>query len=244
MSASTPAHRTAFSPKKYKAACDQCHNSKVKCPGGKTPCKRCADTCQPCHFSLAARIGKPPGSKNRKTLERLRRAAEGNADISGEGRSGDGSDSPTDSSMTNCHDGARGAENQYREGDEFQEAFVMPDMTNLPTLSPILDSFGFGEPWQSSPPSAPDFLNGDHGVNVNGGDSSVARSADLDISDILSLGNSDLQMPWADAPNDDWSVSIRSCFTLVIAEQRVSLRHQEPSSRLSQAQQIVVCSPL
>ncbi|KAF2235240.1 hypothetical protein EV356DRAFT_121160 [Viridothelium virens] len=59
--------------RKLKAACDQCHASKVKCPGGGPPCKRCEDSSQTCHYSLAARVGKPPGSKNKKSLERSRR---------------------------------------------------------------------------------------------------------------------------------------------------------------------------
>ena len=61
--------------RRLKAACDQCHANKVKCAGGGPPCKRCSDLSQDCHYSPAARMGKPPGSKNRKTLERLREAS-------------------------------------------------------------------------------------------------------------------------------------------------------------------------
>lgn len=72
---STPLREVANAqPRKLRAACDQCHASKLKCPGGNPPCKRCEGSGQSCHYSLAARMGKPPGSKNRKTLERLRRA--------------------------------------------------------------------------------------------------------------------------------------------------------------------------
>ena len=60
---------------KYKTACDQCHASKVKCPGD-APCKRCVGHSQPCHYSLARRMGKPAGSKNRKTLEKFRQGKE------------------------------------------------------------------------------------------------------------------------------------------------------------------------
>ncbi|KAI9658938.1 MAG: hypothetical protein M1821_001898 [Bathelium mastoideum] len=61
-------------PAKYKAACVPCGVSKVKCPGGGPPCERCATTSKIalCHYRLAARIGKPLGSKNKKTLGRLR----------------------------------------------------------------------------------------------------------------------------------------------------------------------------
>jgi hypothetical protein len=58
---------------RYKAACDPCHASKVKCPGGGPPCKRCVKSSdQACRYSLARRMGKPPETRNRKTLERLR----------------------------------------------------------------------------------------------------------------------------------------------------------------------------
>ena len=61
-------------PRKYKAACVPCGASKVKCPGGGPPCQRCANTSrtEPCHYRPAARIGKPPGSKNKKTLDKMR----------------------------------------------------------------------------------------------------------------------------------------------------------------------------
>ena len=57
--------------RKRRSACDQCHSAKVKCLGGDTPCERCASNSLFCHYSFAARMGKPPGIKNRKTLERL-----------------------------------------------------------------------------------------------------------------------------------------------------------------------------
>lgn len=59
------------SQRKLKAACDQCHAAKVKCRGQRPHCSRCIDISLPCHYSFAARMGKPPGSKNRKTLERM-----------------------------------------------------------------------------------------------------------------------------------------------------------------------------
>lgn len=77
LASTTSANRGASEPK-HKAACDQCNASKVKCLGGGPPCKRCAESSQRCHYSLAKRIGKPTGSKNRKTLERLHQAKEGN----------------------------------------------------------------------------------------------------------------------------------------------------------------------
>ena len=57
--------------RRLKAACDQCHAAKVKCSGQRPHCSRCIDTSLACHYSFAARMGKPPGSKNKKTLERM-----------------------------------------------------------------------------------------------------------------------------------------------------------------------------
>ena len=57
--------------RKFKAACDQCHNSKVKCTGELPLCERCIRASLPCHYSLAARAGKPMGSRNKKTLEKI-----------------------------------------------------------------------------------------------------------------------------------------------------------------------------
>ncbi len=64
---------------KLRSACDRCHASKVKCNGADPSCKRCADASLDCHYSPTARIGKPPGSKNRKTLERERLHARGSS---------------------------------------------------------------------------------------------------------------------------------------------------------------------
>ncbi|MCJ1272191.1 hypothetical protein MMC22_012099 [Lobaria immixta] len=94
----TSASREASKPRKHKAACDQCNASKVKCPGGGPPCKWCADSSHPCHYSLARRIGKPPGSKNRKTLEKLRQEKEGNL------KSNNGGDGGGDGSITHNND--------------------------------------------------------------------------------------------------------------------------------------------
>lgn len=59
---------------KLRSACDACHEAKVRCTGG-TPCVHCKNHRHDCHYSVAARIGKPKGSRNRKTLARLREAA-------------------------------------------------------------------------------------------------------------------------------------------------------------------------
>jgi hypothetical protein len=57
---------------RLRAACESCHGSKVKCLGGK-PCARCITNRLDCVYLPAAKIGKPKGSRNKSTLERLRR---------------------------------------------------------------------------------------------------------------------------------------------------------------------------
>ena len=73
MDASRAEHHNQTQNRKRRAACDQCHSAKVKClGGGQIPCERCAASSLSCHYSFAARMGKPPGIKNRKTLETMR----------------------------------------------------------------------------------------------------------------------------------------------------------------------------
>ena len=55
----TPAQR----PPRRRAACQFCHQSKLKCSRGQ-PCLRCQINQRECHYELASRIGKPRGSKN------------------------------------------------------------------------------------------------------------------------------------------------------------------------------------
>jgi hypothetical protein len=61
---------TMAPPSKLRSACDACHQAKVRCTGG-VSCLHCRNHNQECHYSYAARIGKPKGSRNRKTLARL-----------------------------------------------------------------------------------------------------------------------------------------------------------------------------
>ncbi|KAF2839790.1 hypothetical protein M501DRAFT_991796 [Patellaria atrata CBS 101060] len=55
---------------KLRAACDFCHSAKVKCTGEAT-CARCKNYAVPCVYSFAIKAGKPKGSKNKKTIEKL-----------------------------------------------------------------------------------------------------------------------------------------------------------------------------
>ena len=58
--------------KKLRTACDICHQAKMKCSGG-TPCNGCRDSGYDCFYSVSNRIGRPKGTKNKRTLERMNR---------------------------------------------------------------------------------------------------------------------------------------------------------------------------
>lgn len=52
---------------RLRAACDSCHQAKVKC-SGETPCSTCQASQLQCMYSPASRQGRPKGSKNKRTL--------------------------------------------------------------------------------------------------------------------------------------------------------------------------------
>ena len=61
--------------KKLRSSCNECHSSKSKCTGG-NPCRTCARLQIPCIYSVSNRMGRPRGTKNKKTLARLENAKE------------------------------------------------------------------------------------------------------------------------------------------------------------------------
>ncbi|KAJ5412814.1 hypothetical protein N7465_005119 [Penicillium sp. CMV-2018d] len=68
--------------RKVRAACDVCHGMKMKCSGG-DPCIGCAKSKQVCLYSEPNRLGRPKGSKNRKTQQwNQRRGSIGEAERS------------------------------------------------------------------------------------------------------------------------------------------------------------------
>ena len=58
--------------KKLRTACDICHQAKMKCSGG-SPCAGCRDSGYECFYSVSNRIGRPKGTKNKRTLDRMNR---------------------------------------------------------------------------------------------------------------------------------------------------------------------------
>ncbi|KAH9885150.1 hypothetical protein F4778DRAFT_787326 [Xylariomycetidae sp. FL2044] len=59
--------RTSRPRLQLRAACDGCNHSKTKCPGG-NPCPPCQCYGIKCHYSIAQKLGRPKGSKNKRTL--------------------------------------------------------------------------------------------------------------------------------------------------------------------------------
>ena len=51
--------------KKYRASCDACSTSKVKCSQHHPACHRCINLAVPCNYSVSQRKGKPRGSRRR-----------------------------------------------------------------------------------------------------------------------------------------------------------------------------------
>ena len=67
--------------KKLRTACDVCHHAKMKCSGG-TPCAGCRDSGYECGYSVSNRIGRPKGTRNKRTLDRMSRKRSGASDKS------------------------------------------------------------------------------------------------------------------------------------------------------------------
>lgn len=69
--------------KKLRTACDICHQAKMKCSGG-TPCQGCQGSGYECIYSVSKRIGRPKGTKNKRTADRMSSQNPGNGPRSDE----------------------------------------------------------------------------------------------------------------------------------------------------------------
>jgi len=58
--------------KRLRTACDICHQAKLRCSKG-NPCSGCGDSGYKCSYSISNRIGRPKGTRNKRTLERMSR---------------------------------------------------------------------------------------------------------------------------------------------------------------------------
>ncbi|KAF7513297.1 hypothetical protein GJ744_009718 [Endocarpon pusillum] len=186
------ANRGTSPTKKRRAACDKCHASKVKCPGGGPPCQRCAENCHSCNYSLTTRIGKPPGSRNKKTLERLRRASQVNAE-------------------KDCVNASMGsgldAHCEHGESNSSRDAICAYSPQTPQTLQPIsprIEQPSFSSSPCSSPPLAHDLLD-DNDAFIDKDDISALWSSDMEVSNLDSLGTGDFSMLWTGTGEDNWS---------------------------------------
>ena len=87
--------------KKLRTACDVCHQAKMKCSGG-TPCAGCRDSGYPCCYSVSNRIGRPKGTKNKRTLDRMSRKRSEASDKSDSGQASPVLTQASMASLTNC----------------------------------------------------------------------------------------------------------------------------------------------
>ncbi|KAH6629973.1 hypothetical protein B0J18DRAFT_474540 [Chaetomium sp. MPI-SDFR-AT-0129] len=122
---------------RLRSACDTCHQCKIKCSGG-NPCVPCHVSQSNCVYSVTNRLGRPKGSKNKRTL--LQQAEQGkgtNGEAITEHGPGPGSGSD---------DGQR-ALTWSDDGQQFLD-FVSdhsPQALFSPDLASLMDSIGVGE---------------------------------------------------------------------------------------------------
>ena len=241
LASTSSANRRASQPK-HKAACDHCTVSKVKCPGGGPPCKRCADSSQPCHYSLARRFGKPPGSKNRRTLERLRQAKDG--DLKSSTRTGGGCSIPQNNDSRDDGDGNGAIDGQSErwEGDDFLGQPQTSDRTSSWSTSPLTNYHTSSDILQFIPSPEQGFWNGYDNMPPDRGDRSVFHFAEPDSPKIGGLEQAESRRTWADHPDDCWNVRTRHRQNPTSTNRRTSHHHQAlTSSSLQIPQTLVGC---
>ena len=231
--------RRSSSTRKYKAACDQCHNSKVKCSGGDPPCKRCADAKLRCHYSLAARIGKPPGSKNRKTLERLKYSAESHSKNE---PAATNNQIPTDRFSLSKSDGPSKDWETEWNGPEPQSLFHIPQLPDARSLSPSNDCFDFLDSLQSPDSIAQGFQETDPSIQVEDDGEHAVYSTALSIPNIGSPGVAGSLISWNDSMDSCSSVCISICSVTVMLIRTGSCLHRIICHNLFQTQLEIVSS--
>ncbi|OCK86104.1 hypothetical protein K432DRAFT_438786 [Lepidopterella palustris CBS 459.81] len=114
--------------RKLRSACDACHSAKIRCSGGGVPCTRCERDGVRCHYSYRANLGKPKGSLNKKTLERLKRNAEQQQSAN--------SDSNSNSDAQTSHDRTQQFAHSAGSLDCNRTLSVCDPMTTLSSMAP------------------------------------------------------------------------------------------------------------
>ncbi|KAF2815497.1 uncharacterized protein BDZ99DRAFT_567329 [Mytilinidion resinicola] len=141
--------------RKLRSACDACHSAKIRCSGGAVPCTRCERDGVQCHYSFRANLGKPKGSLNKKTLERLRRNAEQQAALDpapGHARAQSISNSPS--------------HNSYERNQQFPESTGSMSMQRTMSACDPISTLSM-PPQQPSTPLSPANLDDIMGLGNN-----------------------------------------------------------------------------
>ena len=230
-------HRVTSQHKKYKAACVPCSASKVKCPGGGPPCTRCADThkTSPCHYSLAARIGKPPGSKNKKTLERLHRIESRNHGDDGAGSENGEWYSPQSFHERSPNNGALAVQSRPLQDISFADELQMPHIPGDQTASSSLSHPNFLNPLQRTSSqahtqptsSAQNIFDSDWDKSCNGSGLPDINAAGLEYSDFWDFESASSGIVWSDVLEDGRNVGVSS---IVCVSRLISIAATIPSS--------------
>ncbi|KAL8728515.1 MAG: hypothetical protein Q9166_005337 [cf. Caloplaca sp. 2 TL-2023] len=158
---STNANCGPSATKRYKAACD----------------------------SLTARIGKPPGSRNKKTLERLHHA----------GQAQEERDSGTASVERALAVQKHSVESSSRSPSQASQTPMTQPML------PIVEHLDCSGSSHSSPPLAHDLFDINDSFN-DSSDTSGLWSSDMGVLDLGDLGKDDLRLPWVGTSEDGWNV--------------------------------------
>ena len=170
---------------KLRSACDPCHHAKVKCSEDK-PCARCRNNNLQCTHSYAIKAGKPKGSKNQKTLQRLEqnRLEAENSKKTASTASHGSADATRKRSRERPDDGDDDTQPRSRQ---FSTSLNMSPMA-LDMQDPGVDSadnlFSFNVR-QDNPYSSSCLLSrfANHGLNLQSGDfTTLTMDSNLDIS--------------------------------------------------------------
>ena len=125
--------------KKLRTACDVCHQAKMKCSGG-TPCAGCRDSGYECCYSVSNRIGRPKGTKNKRTLDRMSRKRSGASDKSNSGQASPVQAQTSMASLTSC------TGNNLASMDKFSiESVIASSFPGSEVFDPLSDDMA--APW-------------------------------------------------------------------------------------------------
>lgn len=161
---------------RLRSACDGCHHAKTKCLGG-NPCYNCQLSQVRCDYSHGGRLGRPKGSKNRRTLMQQLESIndqEQRSEIQ-HGR-GDSANRTTAELPQRGDSGPREQQQQQQERDQQQAQHQKPQPT---PPSPSVNSITFD-------------LGLDHLFDANGGFEWSAGEWNKNVTDVG--GHSDLML--------------------------------------------------